>query len=144
MVLSDIDDVSELEEEIFSNPWSHNSIKQTLLNKNVCYAYIAEVDRKIVGYTIVWIIEDELHIGNLAVKPEMRRKKIGESLIKKVLEQGVGSECTYAYLEVRESNQSAISLYEKFGFLRNGVRKKYYPDNEENALIMFKFFKKAQ
>jgi len=142
MTLEDVDKVNELEKKIFTNPWSRNSIKQNVIYTHVCHSYVAETEAEIAGYTIGWIVEDELHIANLAVEPELRRKKIAESLMRTVLEEGEKAGCTYAYLEVRESNEAAIKLYEKLGFIKNGMRKNYYPDNNENALIMFKFFRK--
>ena len=141
MRFSDVEEVSTLEKEIFSNPWSKYSIMQNLFHSDVCFSFVAEVDKKIAGYAFTWIVRDELHIGNIAVKKEMRRKKIAESLMKKIIEKGRIYGCSYAYLEVRKSNEAAISLYKKFGFVKNGVRKRYYPDNNEDAIIMFKYYK---
>ena len=74
MTIEDVDRVSELEKQIFVNPWSRKSIRENVVYTHICHSYVAEIEGEIAGYTIGWIVEDELHIANLAVKPEMRRK----------------------------------------------------------------------
>ena len=95
---------------------------------------IAETDEGLKGYIFCWQVADELHIANLAVDPEYRHHGIAQKLVIAAIDQA-GS-ITFVYLEVRESNIAARRLYEKLGFQSMGIRKKYYSDNHEDAVLM--------
>lgn len=133
---SDIDDVVEISNLSFSTPWSRLSYEQELNNSLAKY-FVAKIDNKVIGFIGTWIIVDESHITNVAVHPNYRKLGIGSKLIESMLNYCKEKNCNAYTLEVRESNKTAISVYEKHGFVVDGVRKEYYQDNKENALIMW-------
>lgn len=137
MTLHDIDAVQEVERASFPIPWPANAFRHELTtNRNARYIVARERD-KIVGYAGLWLMVDEGHITTFAVLPEHRRKRIGERLLQRLFDvaQDMGAE--WLTLEVRVSNLPAQRLYEKYGFKRAGVRRRYYSDNNEDALIMW-------
>lgn len=138
MAKDDIDEVSKIEEAAYGeHHWSKDSFYNELSNK-LAYYYIAKSsENKILGYAGSWQIIDEAHITTIAVSPEFHRRKIGEALLKKTIDKCYENKIKYITLEVRESNVAAIKLYEKYGFKSLGVRKGYYQNNNENALIMW-------
>lgn len=104
----------------------------------MAYYYSALDDKnQLVGYAGTWRVLDEAHITTIAVKPEFQRKKIGEALLNKIVQDCYKNEVKYITLEVRVSNKAAIGLYEKYGFKSLGTRKGYYQNNNEDALIMW-------
>jgi len=100
---------------------------------------VAEVDNKIVGYGGFWVVVDEGHITNIAVHPEYRSKGIGSKIMEGLIELAKKNGIISMTLEVRESNIVAQHLYAKFGFRPLGRRKGYYQDNNEDAIIMWKY-----
>ena len=139
MEKSDIDEVYEIEKLAYGD---HHWSKESFLNEidNNLTNYIVAINpetKKIVGYLGSWLIIDECHITNVAVNPNFRRLRIAQQLLKNLIDTCYEKMFKYITLEVRVSNISAINLYEKFGFKSIGVRKKYYQDNDEDALIMF-------
>jgi len=141
MTLDDVPRVAELEQDIFPAPWSEEGIANLLEKRRHAGAVIGEVQKSIVAYAFYWVVAGEMHIANIAVDRNFRRRKIGEGLLTRILADAAGEGAVYAFLEVRASNSPAIRLYEKFGFHQIGVRKGYYPDNKEDALVMAKSFK---
>ena len=138
MKVVDFEIVSKLEKEIFPCPWSKRQIFRILTEDKLAFPLIAEIYNEIVGYAFAWIVYDEVHIGNLAVKEGYRRMKIGTRLINYLISEASKKGGKFFYLEVRKSNEPAINLYEKFGFIPLSIRKKYYTDNEEDAVVMGK------
>lgn len=130
----DLPYVLEIVSQSFSIPWSLNSFKNELLNPHSILR-VAEFSGEIVGYIVLRKILDEAELLSIAVKPELRRKGIATELIKNVLDELKDSVET-CFLEVRVSNKEAISFYEKIGFKKVGLRKKYYLLPEEDAIIM--------
>lgn len=137
MKLEDIDGVYEVEKSCFSDPWSKESFKKEIQN-NLAKYLVAEVENKVVGYVGAWFIVDEAHITNVAVSPQYRGQKIGDKIIKSFIDECVKNEMQAMTLEVRVSNTVAQNLYKKYGFKLGGIRKEYYSDNKEDALIMWK------
>lgn len=138
MTLEDLDAVLAIEVVSFSSPWSRNSfVSELTLNPRATYI-VAEMDGEIVGYAGMWVIFDEAHVTTIAVKPEARRKGIGETLMRSLAMVASLAGAARATLEVRVSNIRAQSLYEKLGFKKAGLRKRYYQDNGEDAIIMWK------
>jgi len=135
MLKSDVEWVSNLENEIFANPWSRESINRFVLDERGCN-WVADIQRRGIGYIFSIIVPDEIHILNLAVIEEFRGRKIGERLFAQVNKKALMQSCQSAWLEVRASNIPALNLYKKFGFNVIGVRKGYYTDNGEDALVM--------
>ena len=108
-----------------------------LSNKIASYKCIFDENERCVGYMGIWKIGDEAHVTNLSVHPDFQNKKLAHKLLLSMIDECYGEKIKYITLEVRVSNQKAIHLYEKFGFKSIGLRKKYYQDNNEDALIMW-------
>jgi [ribosomal protein S18]-alanine N-acetyltransferase len=138
MTTDDIDSVLMVENASFTTPWSRSAFVSELANTGFTRYFVAEWDGRLVGYAGMWIILDEVHITNIAVHPQWRGKKIGEALLCKVIEDAVLAGCIGITLEVRVSNDVARNLYRKYGFNDEGIRKGYYSDNNEDAVIMWK------
>lgn len=118
-------------------PWSEASFRREIENPQAHY-FVADIGG-VQGFAGYWTLIDEAHITTIAVRPEARGKGIGRALMQKLLEDAKSLGMTCATLEVRIGNVSAISLYESLGFLNSGVRKNYYPDNREDAVIMWRY-----
>lgn len=135
MTMVDVDGVAAVEAATFPTPWSRDAFASEM--KNVAARYlVAEKDGVIIGYAGAWIIIDESHITNIAVLSDYRGKGIGRRLTEGLMQYLSNLGAAYATLEVRKSNEVAQNLYKSLGFLKLGVRKRYYEDNGEDALIM--------
>jgi ribosomal-protein-alanine N-acetyltransferase len=132
-----IDDILTVENSSFKIPWSRQSFLDELSNKFAIYIS-AQASGRIIGYAGMWKVFDEGHITNVAVHPDLRGQGVGSLLVAKLLEISEAEEITALTLEVRRSNIAAQHLYAKFGFEASGVRKAYYADNGEDAIIMWK------
>lgn len=138
MQKSQVDDVIKIEERAYGeHHWSKDSFYGELSNELAHYYSAFDLDNNLIGYAGSWQVLDEAHITTIAVKPELKRKKVGEALLNKILKDCYKNEIKYITLEVRVSNIAAISLYEKYGFKSLGTRKGYYQNNNEDALIMW-------
>lgn len=137
-VLSDAEGMTALDELCFDLPWSLETFMGELAANENAFYIVAEVDGKPVGYAGLWAIAGEGHITNVAVHPDYRRKQIAKALVKLLIEASEAAGLEAFTLEVRVSNAPAIALYEQFGFEPSGVRKGYYLDNDEDALIMWR------
>ena len=133
-----IDEVMEVEKKSFSTPWSREAFEKEVRENQLALYFVAELEGSVVGYCGLWLIMDEAHITNIAVDPDYRGLKIGDALVKKILEKSREKGLKKVTLEVRESNEVAQGLYEKHGFESCGIRARYYHDNNENAVIMWK------
>ena len=136
MTLEDLDTVSELEARIFPRPWSREDYAHELTENKVARYLVAERDGEVLGFAGAWIILDESHITNIAVAEEARRQGIGYGVTRALLQYLSNLGAAYATLEVRKSNEAAQGLYRKLGFIQVGIRKRYYEDNGEDALLM--------
>jgi ribosomal-protein-alanine N-acetyltransferase len=139
MRVEDLERVLEIERISFSNPWSRNAFLYEI-ESDVSYPWVIEMDDKIVGYSIHWLILDEAHLSNIAVDPLFRRRGIGRFILEKVIESVKKMGARFLTLEVRVSNTNAISLYTKMNFKVVGIRKNYYTNPVEDAFIMIKNF----
>ena len=137
-VEADADDIAALEVVCFADPWSKESLVYELTENPRAVYIVAEVEGHVVGYVGVWGIVDEGHITNVAVSPDYRRKNIGSLLIYHMLKATIQAGFVSHTLEVRAGNAPAQALYRKFGFEESGVRKGYYQDNGEDAIIMWR------
>ncbi len=137
MTLQDLDRIVEIEQLSFTLPWSRSSFYQELTNNRYARYIVMEYDGQIIGYCGMWLVMDEAHITNIAVLPEFRGKKLGEALMKQAMALAREEGAQTMTLEVRVSNNVAQSLYRKLGFLNGGIRKRYYSDNQEDALVMW-------
>ena len=137
MNVDDIDQVLEVESQSFTLPWSKEAFFNELTVNQYAVYIVIEDNGKIAGYCGSWVVIDESHITNIAILPEYRGKKLGEALLRKMIEISISMGAIRMTLEVRVSNVVAISLYEKLGFQKGGIRKRYYTDNHEDAYIMW-------
>lgn len=136
--IKDVEDIYEIEKLCFPDPWSRDALTYELEENPRAFYIVADLDGQVVGYAGLWWIEDEGHITNVAVKPGYRNRRIGEGIISVMIDFTSKEGIKHHTLEVRRSNDPAISLYEKFGFRTEGVRKRYYRNNGEDALIMWR------
>ena len=138
MQKSDLDDVISIEAKAYGeHHWSKDSFMSELSNDLAKYFSVFNTDGQLIGYCGCWQILEEARITNIAVSPDYRRKHIGEALLTTIIDECYRNMAKYITLEVRVGNKPAIALYEKYGFKSLGVRKGYYQDNNEDALIMW-------
>lgn len=135
MYPDDIPEVVSIERLSFSMPWSEASFRSEIYSR-YSVTRVAELNGVIVGYICVKHVADECHLLNLAVHPDYRRRGIARVLLDNVIQELRIEGCRFFYLEVRSSNYAARKLYEKFGFNMVGVRKEYYVNPAEDAVIM--------
>ncbi|SDI37019.1 ribosomal protein S18-alanine N-acetyltransferase [Alteribacillus bidgolensis] len=133
----DLEGVLRVEHNAFQIPWTRYAFVNELTNNQFAHYLVAEWEEEIIGYCGVWIIIDEAHITNIAVHSSYRGRKIGETLLINALEMAFTYGAKTMSLEVRVSNMAAQSLYKKLGFQAGGIRKSYYTDNYEDALVMW-------
>ncbi|MEG1285394.1 MAG: ribosomal protein S18-alanine N-acetyltransferase [Romboutsia sp.] len=132
----DIDGVFEVEKNCFEHHWSKDALRKELTN-DVAKYLVAKIDDKVVGYVGIWFIVDEGHITNVAVHSDYRGQKIGDKLVEGLVKMSKENKIVSMTLEVRTSNIVAQNLYKKYGFKIGGIRKEYYSDNKEDAIIMW-------
>ena len=134
---SDLTQVCEIERENFSLPWSEKSFADSM-ERNDTVFLVALADDEVAGYIGCYCIAGEGEITNVAVKSSCRRNGIGGMLLEKLYEEGALLDTQEFFLEVRESNEAAIALYSRQGFVKEGIRKNFYEQPVENALIMWR------
>ncbi|UCF21380.1 MAG: ribosomal protein S18-alanine N-acetyltransferase [Gemmatimonadota bacterium] len=132
---ADLEYVMEIERSSFSTPWSRSSF-QGLLSRDDASLWVAEVAGEVVGYAVVWYVLKEAELGNLAVDAEWRRLGLGRRLLDWALARARERGTERIFLEVRESNLAAQELYRRCGFLRVGLRRRYYRAPVEDALVL--------
>ncbi|WP_223596534.1 ribosomal protein S18-alanine N-acetyltransferase [Neobacillus bataviensis] len=133
----DIDQVLTVEQASFTVPWSREAFYNELQNNKFAVYIVLEEDNKIIGYCGTWIVIDEAHVTNVAILPESRGRKLGETMMRKLMSVSREMGAKSMTLEVRVTNHVAQSLYRKLGFQNGGIRKNYYSDNQEDALVMW-------
>ncbi|ETT50363.1 ribosomal protein S18-alanine N-acetyltransferase [Paenibacillus sp. FSL K6-1122] len=137
MTLADIPDVMEIEHEAFTLPWTEEAFQNELTHNHFAKYMVMELDGKAIGYAGMWTIMDEAHITNIAVRGAYRGRKLGEKLLDELMSTAAYLGMERMTLEVRVSNSIAQRLYQKKGFESAGLRKGYYSDNGEDAMIMW-------
>lgn len=136
MTRADAEAVHAIELATFPQPWSLQSFIDEM-ERNACARYIvAEENGMLLGYAGAWLIMDEGHITNVAVTPSRRGEGIGKGLMRALMQYAANMGVQYMTLEVRRSNLTAQKLYHSLGFIDLGVRKRYYEDNGEDALLL--------
>ena len=137
MVEADLDEVMAIEKKSFAAPWSRNLFKETLTSP-LAFSLVARkrVDNKVVGYANFYLIRDEVQVLNIAVDPASRSRGYGEKLMEHAIALLKERKAEDFYLEVREGNAHAQRLYHKLGFRKIGKRRKYYPETNEDAIVM--------
>ena len=137
MIMDDIDAIAEMERLVFTLPWSRDAFRREL-EENVAARYLVLEDQgRILAYGGIWLVIDEAHVTNIAVHPDVRGRGFGERLMRALMRLASDTCMGMITLEVRRSNAAAQALYRKVGFQDVGYRKRYYQDNQEDALIMF-------
>lgn len=137
MDVDDLDQVMEVEKDCFQNPWNHSVFYSEITKNQFAYYLVAEVNEKIVGYCGLWVIVDEAHITNIGIHSSLRRIGIGTYLFRGAMDMAKTLGALKISLEVRVSNKPAQALYRKYGLQDGGIRKHYYTDNQEDALVMW-------
>ena len=135
---SDAADIEKLEKECFNKPWSKENIIESLENSTVFF--IARLEDKTVGYCGMQNATGDGYITNVAVTKDLRGKGVATNLLKTLFNYAKDNKLNFISLEVRKSNTPAISLYSKMEFETVGIRKNFYSDPREDALIMTKYF----
>lgn len=138
MIAEDIDSILEIEKEAFTTPWSREAFLTEIKENLLAYYLIAEVNGKVTGYGGIWLILNEGHITNIAVKEEYKGNGIGNSILEGLICYCMKNSIDNMTLEVRESNVIAQNLYRKYGFVSSGKRPNYYSDDGEDAIIMWR------
>lgn len=141
MELNDLPEVIALDKASFAMPWPESSFRFELTENDCSRCWVADAHTengqvKLAAMAVLWLIVDELHVATFAVNPEFRRHKVGERLMAQALVDGISGGAIKAFLEVRRGNMAARNLYKKFGFTEEGIRKGYYQDNGEDAILM--------
>ncbi|KAA0543396.1 ribosomal-protein-alanine N-acetyltransferase [Bacillus sp. BGMRC 2118] len=137
MAVKDIDDILKVEHASFATPWSAEAFYNEMVNNPYASYVVMEDNERIIGYCGLWVVLEDAHITNVAVLPDYRGRKLGEALMKQALELAKALGANRVSLEVRVSNEVAQGLYRKLGFQNGGIRKRYYTDNNEDALVMW-------
>ena len=136
MVSGDLDGVMAIEEASFPTPWSRGMFGEDL-GRPFSRPFVAEgTPGEILGYAVCWNVAGESHLLNIAVRPESRGRGIGRALVLECIRRGARAGSGWIHLEVRAGNEEAQALYRKLGFEFMGIRKKYYTDTGEDALLL--------
>jgi ribosomal-protein-alanine N-acetyltransferase len=135
----DVTGILEVEAESFSNPWTREMYDWELQNLAVCHIYVVRTEEyHVAGFCAFWLVVDEIHINNIAIRPTLRGQGMGTALLHHVLLEGRRLGARRATLEVRTSNRDAQRLYERLGFSAAGVRRRYYSNPVEDAVILWR------
>lgn len=141
MQITDLAAVLALDQQSFSLPWPESSFKYEIESNPLSRCWVAEVSDCAVApclaaMIVIWLIVDEAHVATIAVHPDYRRQGIARRLLAHSLIDAYHSGAIKSFLEVRRGNSPAISMYQRFGYREVGVRRKYYKDNGEDAVLM--------
>lgn len=137
MAHEDVPAVHEIEVASFPTPWTLDSFYYELEENQFSHYLVAEEDGEIIGFCGMWLTIDAAQITNVAVNKQARGRKIGEALMVEAIRVAREAGMETMNLEVRVSNEVALNLYRKLGFMAGGIRKRYYSDNFEDALVMW-------
>jgi [ribosomal protein S18]-alanine N-acetyltransferase len=136
MTLEDVPFVHEIDTLSFSLPWPERSFRFELTENPVARPWVVESGGRVAAMLVLWLIIDEAHIATIATHPDFRRQGFAERLMIAALVSAREEGARRAFLEVRAGNAGALELYKKYGFIIVGVRKGYYKDNNEDAILM--------
>ena len=138
MTVEDLDGVMSVEFDSFLTPWSRTAFEEELTQNRLARYIVAAEDGNIVGYAGTWLVINEAHVTNVAVSGQHRREGIGRLLMEKLMELARDSGMDSMTLEVRVTNAAARHLYQQMGFVEAGIRKNYYSETKEDALILWR------
>lgn len=136
MTVEDVPAAHEIDVSSFTLPWPERSFRYEVTANPAARCWVAELEGRVVGLLVLWMIVDEAHIASLATHPEFRRLGIAKKLLVKALENAYAEGARTALLEVRAGNETAREMYQKIGFEEVGRRERYYKDNNEDAILM--------
>lgn len=136
MTIEDVPAAHEIDVLSFALPWPERSLHYEVAGNPAARCWVAELNGRLVGMLILWMILDEAHIATLAVHPDFRRQGVAKNLLIEALNSAYNEGAQSALLEVRAGNQAAQKMYEAFGFEVVGRRERYYKDNKEDAILM--------
>jgi ribosomal-protein-alanine N-acetyltransferase len=140
LTLADLGAIERIERRAYPTPWSRSMFAGEIAKQSsLCLGAVdADEDDRLVGYLIISRYADAWHVMNVAVDERYRRRGVATKLLERLFEITAGDDRRGYTLEVRVSNEQAIKLYERLGFVARGIRRGYYTDNREDALIMWK------
>ncbi len=136
MTLDDVPVVIELDKLSFSLPWPERSFRYELTDNPASRGWVAESDGRVVAMLVAWLLVDEAHIATISTHPDFRRQGIAKKLLAYALQHMKSEGAVTSFLEVRAGNLAAQEMYGKFGYKVSGRRKRYYKDNDEDAVLM--------
>jgi len=139
MTPDDMEDVMSIESVSFPTPWSRGMFLEEMRHP-FCHDLVGITGGRIIGYISFAIVYNETHLRNLAVHRDWKRRGVASELLAQMMDISLDNNAGYAVLEVRKSNEAALALYMKFGFVVKGTRPRYYSDTGEDALIMWADF----
>jgi ribosomal-protein-alanine N-acetyltransferase len=137
MTSSDISAVIRIEKASFSTVWPSDAFFNELSTNKLAHYFVGRIGDRIVAYGGIWVILEDSHITTLAVDPAHRGKRFGEVMLLRLIDEAVERGAAWMTLEVRESNVVAQQLYRKYGFTTVTMRRGYYSDDNESALVMW-------
>lgn len=135
MEITDLDRVVALEQSIFPQPWSANTVASELVDNHFSHCSIIECAANVIGFAIYWRVAGEGHLIRIAIEPAFRGKGLGQRFVAWLLEDMKKNKIENIYLEVRQSNRPAVRMYEHAGFEHVGIRRRYYEDGEDAVLM---------
>lgn len=127
---NDIEEISQIEKEIFKEPWPKSFFEEEMANDFAHY-YVLKENDEIIGYAGMWQMFENCDLNTIGIKKEYQGRKYGEKLLRFMIKEAIKRECEFMHLEVRISNLKAQSLYHKLGFIETRIRKGYYEDGED-------------
>lgn len=136
MRIEDIEQICAIEQEAFPTPWTYAAFKNEIIHNFYAHYLVMEVERQVIGYGGMWTVMGEAHVTNIAIRKDYRGKKLGHLLMAELQATARFLGAEKMILEVRPSNIAARELYRKYGFEPVGIRKGYYTDNHEDAIVM--------
>ena len=136
MTVEDVPAAHAIDVSSFTLPWPERSFRFEVTDNPASRCWVAELEGRIVGMLVLWLIVDEAHIATLATHPEYRQQGIAKNLLLTALDYAHTEGAQTAFLEVRAGNLAARSMYRRFGFEEVGLRERYYKDNNEDAILM--------
>jgi ribosomal-protein-alanine N-acetyltransferase len=135
----DLEGVLKVEAVSFNNPWTREMYTKELQNRTLCHIFVARSEEwTVAGFCSFWIVYDEMHINNVALRPQCRAQGIGTALVRHAIGAATELGAHRAILEVRASNAPARRLYERLGFYVAGTRQNYYTNPLEDALLLWR------
>ncbi len=132
--MSHLAEIIKIEQELFHQPWSKQHFQEEIEKISVSKNWVITINGEVIGYVFGWMIDDEYHLNNIAVKKQFQKKGIGKKLLLEVIEYTKSQNGLLVFLEVMHKNKPAIRLYEKNGFIAVGKRKNYYTKGKHAIL----------